>query len=157
MTLKEIMMAADGQDKYGMPNCSVVLFNEFWGQNGERETINEIVLDSPTVRFFHGDGFTQVDLDFGSKHNVDLSFTYDAIADFRQVQNSIDENAEKMPVTTMMILPNEYEGEYYLACINPQWVGLTANKPTDDLAIIRLTFLEDSVLIYENNDENIEE
>ena len=152
MDLKELMTIADGQDKHGMPNSSIVILNEFWYQNGERETIDELALDTPTIKMFRSDGFTQVDLDFGSKHNVDLNYTYDVLSKFRVVENSIDDNAEKMPVTTVIILPNEYEGQYYIACINPHWLGLTAKSPVDDLSIIRMTFMEDSVLLYENEE-----
>lgn len=157
MDLKELMLAADGQDKHGMPNSSVVIINEFWYQNGERETIDELALDSPTIKFFRGDGFTQVDLDFGSKHNMDLNYTYDVLSKFRKAENSIDDDAEKMPVTTLVVLPSEYEGQYYLACINPQWLGLTANNPSADLAVIRMTFAEDSVLLYENEEFETED
>lgn len=157
MDIKELMKAIDGPNTKGMPKCSVVVINEFWYQDGNKDHVDEIVTESPIIRLFSGDGFTQVDLDFGSKHNMDLGVVYDTITKFREVENSIDDEGEKMPITTVVVLPEKYEGLYYLACINPMWVGLTANGPKEDLSVIRMTFAEESVLMYENEDFEFDE
>ena len=149
MELKELLIACDGQDVHGMPKSTAVIINEYWYQDGEKELINEIALDSPTVKCFAGDGFLQLDLDFGSKHNVDLGYTYDVLCKFREVENSIDDNGDRIPVTTVVLMPAEYENQYYVACFNPAWLGLTAKSPNDDLTIIRMTFLADNVMMYE--------
>lgn len=149
MDLKELLIACDGQDVHGMPKSTAVIINEYWYQNGEKQLLNEVALESPTVKCFAGDGFLQLDLDFGSKRNADLGYAYDVLSNFREVENSVDDSAERIPVTTIVLMPAEYENQYYIACFNPAWVGLTAKTPNDDLAIIRMTFLEDNVMMYE--------
>ena len=152
MDLKEMMILASGLDVNKMPKCHVVLMNEFWNQAGEIEVEDELVVDSAEVQFFAGDGFVTLDLRFGSKHNVDLGLTSDFINRFRNVRNSIDENAEKVPVTVITIMPEDYEDQYYIACVNPVIHCLRADKPTDELSIVRMMFFEDSCMLYENEE-----
>lgn len=149
MELKDLLIACDGQDTHGLPKCSVVIINEFWYQNGKKDLINEVAIETPTVKCFASDGFLQLDLDFGSKHSSDLNFVYDTLCNFREVENSMDDDGEKIPVTTVVLMPEEYANQYYVACFNPAWLGLTANSPNADLAIIRMTFLHDNVMMYE--------
>ncbi|MEE0929987.1 MAG: hypothetical protein UIM53_03225 [Acutalibacteraceae bacterium] len=150
MTLKDLMIASSGTDEHKMPKCSVVIMNEFWDVDGNKEEIDEIVVETPIAQFFAGDGFITLDLDFGSRLNVDLDMVNDALMSFRTAANSIDD--DKMPVTTVVIVPSDYEGQYFIACINPVIHCLTANKPNADLSIIRMVFTEESCSMYENED-----
>lgn len=150
MTLKDMIIAVSGLDDKGMPKGSLVLSNEFL-INDEIEVIDELVLESPELQMYAGDGFIVLDMKFGSKFNVDLSLAYDLLEDFRIPENSI-ESSEKIPLTRATISPVESEGQYFLVCLNPIIHCLTAEKPNAELTMIRMTFLEDNCLLYENQD-----
>lgn len=158
MNLKELMIACSGVDEHKMPKASVVLANDLWTKDGEKEEVESMSTDAPIVQFFAGDGFVTLDLDFGSRHNVDLDMVNDFLNNFRVVENSVnddeddDDESVKIPVTTVAIVPRDYEGQYFVACVNPIIHCLTAHKSNKDLAIIRMTFLADSVAKYEDSD-----
>lgn len=152
MDIKDMMIEVSGVEDNGMPKASVVLLNEFWSQDEEFETVDELALDTPELQFFAGDGFVTLDLKFGSKHNIDLSLAYELLERFRVPENSIDSEGLKIPMTCVTVFPAEYEGQYYIACLNPIIYCLTAENPRADLTILRMMFYEDSCVLYENED-----
>lgn len=152
MDLNELMKACSGVDEHKMPKSSVVLAHDFWYEDGRKETVEDMSTDAPVVRFFGGDGFITLDLDFGSKLNVDLDMVNDFLNSFRVTENSKDD--ERIPVTTVVVVPYEYEGKHFIACANPVIHCLTSHKPTSDNVIIRMAFFEDSCAAYE--DESFE-
>ena len=152
MTLKELMIASSGQDMHGMPKSSVAILNEIWYEDGTRETVDELALESPYMSFFAGEGFTQLDLDFGSKNNVELNLTCNLLERFRKAENSCGEDSDGIPMTLVVVFPEDYEGQYFIVCTNPLIHALTAANPDDDLTIIRMAFFEDNVDMYENEE-----
>lgn len=152
MELKELMIASSGVDEHNMPKSSVVLANDFWYSNGERETVEEMTTDTPVIQFFRGDGFITLDMDFGSRLNVELDMVNDFLSAFRVVENSSDDEGKKFPVTTVVVVPMEHAGKYFIACTNPVIHCLTSNKPNGENTIIRLAFFEDSCTMYEDEE-----
>ena len=150
MTFKKMMNIASGADSYGTPNSSIVVMNQ-WITEGlsEPEPIEEFATDECEISMLARDGFITVDLTFANKNVVDLSMIYDMLDYFRSLGEDPD---DKMPVTSVLILPKDYEGQYYIAMLNPLIYCLTADKPTGELTTVRMVFVEDNCILYENED-----
>lgn len=150
MTFKRMMEIASGTDIHGTPNSSVVVMNQ-WLVDGLAgpEPIEEFATEECTVEMYARDGFIMVDLKFANNKVVDISMVYDILEYFRLLGEDPD---NKLPVSSVLILPKDYEGQYYLALLNPLIYCLTADRPTGQLDTVRLVFVEDNCILYENID-----
>jgi hypothetical protein len=146
---KDLMISASGRDDYGMPKASIGITHERWGINGDVTTVVEDSYNNPVVNIFKHAGYVQVDLDFGSKFDVNLKLCWNILENFCEAANSVDDEATEIPTIVLTIIPNEFEGKYYMLGVNPIFHTLQPKNPSGEPTVIRLVFNEEDFMFYE--------
>lgn len=153
-SVKDLILAASGLDNNRLPKSQIGLTNETWYLDGSSKVNDEISSNAPTVNIFKNSGYVQVDLDFRSKSSIDLKLCWKFISKYTSPENSVDDKTDAVPNMVLSIIPVEFDGDYYMLCINPIFTTLQPADSSGEPCVIRMVFTEDNFLCYSNKDEN---
>lgn len=172
MDVKDLILACSGKSESGNPKCMFTLFNEVWGMDDSKTTIDDLFIDKPELRIFKHAGYVQVDFIYESARDMDLYFQHKFIEDFSQSENSVDYTEEelekgiyidengyekpvKFPNLILNIIPRELKEKYYIMGFNPIFSCLQPLEPEGEIKMIRLVFNEEDFLFLEADSENL--
>lgn len=153
-SVKDLILAASGLDKHGLPKSQIGLTDETWYINGDSKINDEFSSNAPTVNIFKSSGYVQVDLDFRSKSSVDLRLCWKFISKYTDPSNSVNDEKDEVPNMVLSIIPTEFDGEYYMLCINPIFTTLQPADSSGEPCVIRMVFTEDNFLCYTSKEDN---
>lgn len=147
VTELDIFKAATGQTE-GESNSAVKIGNYLLDINSdEKKEVSEITLDNPYVNIFRNDTYTMIDLVFSDDVDYDLHQVNKMLKDFCVVENSVDEEADIVPLTELTICPKEYLGEYFITAVNGAWC-LMPSVPGEAINTVRFMFANNLVHTY---------
>lgn len=153
-SVKDLILASSGVDNSGIPKSQIGLTSETWYINGDSKVNDEFSSTAPIVNIFKFSGYVQVDLDFRSKSSMDLRLCWNFINKYTDPSNSVDDDKDEVPNMVLAIIPTDYDGEYYMLCINPIFMTLQPADSTGEPCVIRMVFTEDNFLCYTSKEEN---
>ncbi len=136
---KDLIFACDGAEKDGSPKCGISISNEFWYPNKNTVQISHRDLIDPIVRIYRHGSYVQVDLDFGSDTNPELAICWNLLESMKDISMESPEDG-RVPVTTLNIIPLQYEGEYSILCVGAIFWTLQPLRAGMKAAVIRMIF-----------------
>ncbi|MEG1894837.1 MAG: hypothetical protein RR162_01260 [Oscillospiraceae bacterium] len=152
-TFSEFAIACSGVDDSAMPKACAGINREIWHtSDSEQTTVNEMVLETPTINVFKHSGYVQVDLNFSSKLNSELPMMWSFLEDFCKAINCQDDSSDDIPVLILTLVPVALSGEYYGIFANPIFHTLQPEAVKGDSVVVRLIFEEDDCQIFHQED-----
>lgn len=154
ITYKNLIFACDGAEKDGSPKCGISISNEFWYADKNTVQVSHRDLINPIVRIYKHGSYVQVDLDFGSDTNPELAICWNLLESMKDISMESAEDG-KVPVTTLSIIPLQYEGEYSILCLGAIFWTLQPLRPGMKPAVIRMIFDADDFIAQHVAPESI--
>lgn len=154
ITYKDLIFACDGAEKDGSPKCGISISNEFWYADKNTVQVSHRDLINPIVRIYKHGSYVQVDLDFGSDTNPELAICWNLLESMKDISMESTEDG-KVPVTTLSIIPLQYEGEYSILCLGAIFWTLQPLRPGMKPAVIRMIFDADDFIAQHVAPESI--
>ncbi len=158
MHIRNIMLASCGEDSEGFSKAAVAIKgSEFNFKTETENVIFEEILEEPVVNIFRSVGYSMVDLTFKSE---DLDNLWEVIERMQAFTNArmMPESEDVLPTVVVTIIPKEYDGEYYLSCMNAMWCiqPSVRNGEYDTLRfIVANDFFHGFRTTYDNENEDI--
>ncbi len=121
MHIKNIMLASCGEDIDGFSKSAIsVKGSEFNFKEETENVIFEQILEEPVVNIFRSVGYSMIDLTFKSE---DIEKLWELIRKMQSFSNirMMPGSDDILPTVVVTIIPKEYDGEYYLSCMNAMW------------------------------------
>ena len=145
----DVFKACCGEDEEGNPKSIIAIEAKvMFDTNGEEireEALWEKSIFSAVVNLQRAARFTTVDLTFDSPLNVEFLNLVGLLQDFSKPSNSI--NNESVPCIFVTVMPNEFEGDYYLTGMGAAWC-LMPSKPNSLADTVRFIFDNDLFSTY---------
>lgn len=145
LTYKDLIFACDGAEKDGSPKCGISISNEFWYANKNTVQVSHRDLINPIVRIYKHGSYVQVDLDFGSDTNPELAVCWNLLESMKDISMESPEDG-RIPVTTLSIIPLQFEGEYSILCLGAIFWTLQPLRPGMRASVIRMVFDADDFI-----------
>lgn len=143
-TKLDIINSFCGTDEHGLSKGRVTVLLEIWKKE-ERETINQLVIDSSVLNVFATSGYVHVDISFASNKDIDLIYLNKTLNDFVKDYNLTETD---VPMITFIFQPysiiDEISPEDYCAALNPLIWCLTSEAPDVLPNVFKVVFDEDN-------------
>ncbi len=138
----DLIQAISGVNAQGFGKCIVSLQLRRQDAEGNVKNIgDELVVEKPILQMFkQAGGFILVDFIFDSIDDVELHRMHTYLQKFAQATNSTSDDELDFPLLVFTIVPEEYEGHYFVAGINPIYYALTSNDVNGEMTTIRTAF-----------------
>lgn len=119
---KDIFISSCGHDDKGFGKSFIKIETAIVSEDvNNTETIDSIILDTPSVNVCKTRAFTMIDLCFRSNKEEELIDTINLLSSFCSVENTFDEEKGEMPAICVSICPKEYNGEYVIVGMHAMW------------------------------------
>ena len=143
--INDLVLACDGAEKDGSTKCGISISNEFWFPNRTTMQISHRDLIDPVVGLYQHSSYVQVDLDFGSENNPELATCWNLLESMQKIAMDAPRDG-RVPVTTLSIIPLQYQGEYSFLGVGAIFWSLQPPRVGMSPSVIRMIFnLEDFV------------
>lgn len=144
LSYNDLLEAMCGKNVLGFSKCYIQLFQEEIEKDGTINRIDDLFIDKPIINMFVQPGSVLVDFIYKSSRDEDLNYQWEFMNGYYIASNSTNDETGVSPSLTVLIVPRDYDGEYYAIGQNPLMVVLTPSEPTNpDPKIIRAIFRED--------------
>lgn len=157
MTERDVFLASCGVGEEGQGKSVMQVATKFLNiADDTEEIVRQLTMDGAVVNIFRSMRFTMVDLKFGSGTDYDFIQTVQLLSEFTTAENSIDDNAERIPCVQLTLMPKQLEGEYYVCGIHGTWCVMPseAGRMPD---MVRFMFDNDCLHTYRINEDAIDE
>lgn len=157
MTEKEIFIAACGVDMDDNPKATVQIKASVLNvQDNEETELKEFTTDTPIVSIFRSYRYTMVDLQFPSSTDYDYQQATSLLREFSNPENSIEDEADKIPSIVLTVAPKSLELEYFVVGIHGAWCLMPSELPTE-IDTIRFIFDNELLHTYKFNDSELDQ
>lgn len=157
VSIKDIVVAASGKDALGLAKASIGVIYEKLDLDGNSKIVRELSVDKPLINIYKGPEYVQVDVTFSSVSDIDLIMINELLLTATDAQNSIEDNPVEFPTLSLTIVPHEFDGEYYLLCLNPMLWCLTTLEPNGEATTLRFVFNENDFFVLASEPEALNE
>lgn len=151
-----------GIDNDGMPNSSIFLNNEIIDGVKEKDiedknkhtSLSEHISYKPKIEIKTNGEFVILDLIFNSALDPELGILFSHLEKFgKEVTKILTEHLEKTALSSLVVTPTYYDGEYFFSLVNPIfWCKMPSDNTRADANMIRLLYKQDSMFFYSLND-----
>lgn len=158
-TLWDLIVASCGRDDINeIPKASVILYTDIFHMDGSEPTnLTSMLMITPEVNIFRHATFSTVDLKFDTKYNKELVEAFDILEKFKAAENSMDDDAENIPVVRIGIIPNDYNGRYYIMATNPALWHLAPAGIDGEPRVLTFAVRDEDLLAYDSGEDDYEE
>ena len=134
--LKDLIINSSGVGAYGEPKTTLCIKNSLIDiVDGYEEELDAYILDSAEIQIYRGYRFTTVDVIFSNPNAVDLIGLHAALKEYNKVENSIEDESDKVPCISLTIMPDAYKGLYYMVGIHGAWFLTSTNTGKENNCI----------------------
>lgn len=158
-TLKDLIVSASGRnEELDIPNAACILNLDIFHSDGQApDSIHSFTMVNPVVKIFRHADTSMVTLTFPTKFDEELSTAYEMLETFREAQNSMDDDLRNIPVVRLVVIPNEYEGRYYILCANPLIWALAPAGLDGEPRELRFAVSDEDINAFDGGDNVVEE
>ena len=158
-TLWDLIVASSGRDDINdIPKASVILYTDIFHMDGSEPTnLTSMLMITPEVNIFRHATFSTVDLKFDTKFNKELVEAFDILEKFKTAENSMNDDAENIPVVRICIIPNDYNGRYYIMATNPALWHLAPAGIDGEPRVLTFAVRDEDLLAYDGGEDDYEE
>ena len=107
--------------------------------NGNENIVNELSF-AATCNIYTSHKEFQLDIIFPDNTDVTLNTLVNMVNNFRNSNSAIVEETNIFPFINVVIVPDEFKGEYYFICLDAYAVTLTSYSPNVYPNILRFNF-----------------
>ena len=159
MDFTEIYEESIGLDTEGKAKSSVSLLHQIYNKLEDRlDTKNEYSLCNPEVALNNTEVVTEIQLIFNSPSDSDLKIIWTMIQMLNQdALTDAQTNENNYHILVLNIVPNKYNGQYFIAASTPLFVSVKSLAPNEKANIISFVFKNEDVMFYETDDIDIAE
>jgi len=150
MELEELMATANGRQANGDSNVMLTFLTEVWNlENQTAKELNAKHLFKQEIEIQRHGKYIQVDVIFLSELDADLKITWNLLENYGSMLSKLTGDEEDIIITSLTIIPEKYDGDFYIVGRAPAFWALQSNKPGKQNNIIRIIFEVGDFLFYE--------
>ena len=152
ITELDILTAACGADEGGYGKAVVLFENKIMNfETKQQKIFEDMTLNTPVLNIFRDMRHTMVDVMFENASDYDLIQLFNMLKRFTDIKNMKDLTELEVPSIQLTIIPNEYEGQFFITAFHGSWV-LTSSQANRLPNTIRFIFDNDTFNVYSMTD-----
>ena len=157
MTFKDMILASSDINKDGEIKTSFNLTLIRKNLSSKEETLLYEIPFRAVCNMYKGLAEFQCDLVFSDNEDEILNDICINLNRYRSPLNSLADETDYADFWNLVIVPDEYNGEYYIVGLGVFAVNLTAYMPDSFPNVLRFSFLTDDVFLVEDNEDSQED
>lgn len=153
-SMKDLIVASCGRDDVNdVPNASCILYTDIFHADGtDPEPVTEQLMVTPEANIWRHAIFSTIELKFDNKYNKELTQAFNTLSKFAQAQNSMADDAQKIPMVRICIIPNEFGGRYFLMGLNPALWHLSPAGIDGEPRVLTFVVRDEDLLPYDGGE-----